>query len=934
MAGKVYEIAFEIASNLSSKFKSSFRQASASAEALAESISSISGRAGQIEAIKKMRREVLEGARAYSNARQRATELGRAVGQMTRKNKTLEAALNAEKAALAQLRAAYGSNNAALKSVEYQAAKDRVKQLSDEYAAAVVQSRNLTAEFEAARGACNDAEAALQAQRVALRQAERETGTLGVSTRDLDDETNRLERETRELAERQEQLARSAEVAAARQRRLDTINEGLARTNDRLSRASGNVLTAYGNIISMGTTIAGPLVGAAKAAMEFEDAMADVKKVVNFDEATNEAGEFAQAITEMSNRIPIASNGLAAIAAAAGQSGIAKKDILAFTEQAAKMGVAFDITAEQAGEMMSKWRSGMGLTQEQTNALADATNELANNNAAAAAEIGEVLQRYGALGKMSGLNEKQLAAMAATTIGAGASAETATTGIKAFMKMLSKGASMSSNQAAAFEGIGLDPEQIQKDLQKDGPKAIVETLKTIKSRVPEERINEFLGVMFGDEAAVAIGPMLGNLELLEKNFALVADSTSYAGSMQKEFTARSGTASNSIQLAKNAAGNFASTIGELLLPHIKDLSAKFVDIAGRASKWASENKELVITGLKVAAAVGGLIIGLNALAILFNVVIWPAMKLYQGFLLLKKAIFITRGAMVALRSSTLAAAVANKILTARIVAASLGAKMAALPTKLLGIAQKGAAVGARALGLAMKAIPIVALISAFITACVYADKLKQGWEWLKAKTLELWNTFAEKFPFLAGYVQTAFGPIIVWVRTIIDVFMELINAIKNVFSGEWEAAWQNVKNIFVKIWEGMKDTIKVPLNGIIRMINSISFTVPDWVPVHGGKTFSPNIPMLANGGIATRATQAIIGEGSEPEAVMPLSKLDNLLSTNGGAGGISINFAPVINVSGGGDVYGEVTRGLEAGRESLKRELERLLRDQRRVSYA
>jgi SLT domain-containing protein len=92
----------------------------------------------------------------------------------------------------------------------------------------------------------------------------------------------------------------------------------------------------------------------------------------------------------------------------------------------------------------------------------------------------------------------------------------------------------------------------------------------------------------------------------------------------------------------------------------------------------------------------------------------------------------------------------------------------------------------------------------------------------------------------------------------------------------------------------------------------------------------PKIPELAQGGIATRSTLANIGEGREPEAVMPLSKLDRMLSSEGG---VNVTFSPVINITGGGDVYGEVRRGLAAGQESLKKELERLWANQKRLSY-
>ena len=67
----------------------------------------------------------------------------------------------------------------------------------------------------------------------------------------------------------------------------------------------------------------------------------------------------------------------------------------------------------------------------------------------------------------------------------------------------------------------------------------------------------------------------------------------------------------------------------------------------------------------------------------------------------------------------------------------------------------------------------------------------------------------------------------------------------------------------------------------IRGINSLSFNVPSWIPGIGGSHFGvnlPTIPALAEGGIVTKATMALVGEGKEHEAVIPLSKLDKLVS--------------------------------------------------------
>ena len=66
---------------------------------------------------------------------------------------------------------------------------------------------------------------------------------------------------------------------------------------------------------------------------------------------------------------------------------------------------------------------------------------------------------------------------------------------------------------------------------------------------------------------------------------------------------------------------------------------------------------------------------------------------------------------------------------------------------------------------------------------------------------------------------------------------------------------------------------KAPINGVISAINwviwkinSISVTIPDWVPGVGGKTLGfniPTIPQLAEGGVATSPTLAEIGEGGD-----------------------------------------------------------------------
>jgi hypothetical protein len=101
-----------------------------------------------------------------------------------------------------------------------------------------------------------------------------------------------------------------------------------------------------------------------------------------------------------------------------------------------------------------------------------------------------------------------------------------------------------------------------------------------------------------------------------------------------------------------------------------------------------------------------------------------------------------------------------------------------------------------------------------------------------------------------------------------------------------------INNVTIPAFEAMYTVAKTIFNGIAKIWNNtfgkLSFNIPGWVPGIGGKGFDvPNIPMLAEGGIVTGPTLAMIGEGNGPEAVIPLNRMGEF--GMGGGGGITIN---------------------------------------------
>jgi TP901 family phage tail tape measure protein len=829
-----------------------------------------------------------------------------------------------------------------------QKAEDRVRGLNKQYEKVgslikqTEKTKQLSAQYFRQKEALNNLRAAIQrtntTSSVMLSEEKRLAKAVNDSHRALNTQTKSLSTLRKELnltgrsldeVKRKQKLLAEQSAVASRVNKISKARAGLEFTENSWAEKGMGSMVA---LSTLGSSVMHYAQTPVKQAMQMEDAMAEIKKVVDFS-SPDGLQKMQAALEKMSLSIPITAEGLAKITAAAGQAGIAEPDLIRFTETAAKMGVAFDISAEEAGEMMAKWRSGMNLTQDQVESLADATNALSNNNAAMAKQVGEALKRYGALGKVAGLTEKQTAAMAATIIGAGAEAEVAATGMNAFMRALTKGGSMTDLQKAAFGNLGFDALQLQKDVQKNAPKTIFAVLEAVKTKLPKELQMQYLTAMFGEEGARAMGPMLANTEKLRENFDLVAESEKYAGSMEKEFLSRSATTSNALELASNAISYFARAVGDPMLGTLKERALDFVKLGEAAGTWIKENQTLVKWFLSISGVVLSCVAVFHILRVALFVLGTPILKLITTGMKLYEGLLLIRGGLSASTRAIKAYSFAMSIWKGGIL----------LATKALG----GLKMAASATGSALKFMftnPIGLAITAIATLVLAGIYLYKNWDEVKAKLVELWTAFEEKFPGLAATMKNIYeGSIKPTIDGIKTTFQGLISFISGVFSGDWTKAWEGAKTSFAGCFQALPDFAKGPLNLVISLANKAiaglnslgSFKIPDMVPGIGGQSVGiniPEIPMLAAGGIATGPSLAMVGEGREPEAILPLSRLGGMMGAAGPS--ISVNFSPVIQITGAGAVREDVQAGLRAGVADLKRELERLINSDRRLSYA
>lgn len=408
-------------------------------------------------------------------------------------------------------------------------------------------------------------------------------------------------------------LTKKLEKAKSAQRRLTRATELQQKVGAFRQQMRGNMIGAVETSVAVGAPV--------RAAMMFESAMADVKKVVDFD-TPEQFKTMEKDIINLTKHIPMAAEELAQIVAAGGQAGIARNDLTKFAEAAAQMGVAFDITAEEAGQTMAQWRSAFKMNQDQVNTLADQINFLGNTTAASAPKISEVVRRIGPLGEVGGAAAAEIAALGATMVSSGIQEEIAATGIKNMILNLTAGAAATKSQQEAFKSLGLDAKKMAKMMQEDAQGAILLVLGSLQE-LPKHTQASVMTDLFGKESVAAIAPLLTNMEALQDNLDKVGDATQYAGSMQKEFEARSDTTENHLQLLKNNANALAITVGKILLPGIVTLSGVISKAANKVQAFTEKHPALAKVLVIGTASVLGLSVALTGLMYVAGIIASP-----------------------------------------------------------------------------------------------------------------------------------------------------------------------------------------------------------------------------------------------------------------------------------------------------------------------
>ena len=249
---------------------------------------------------------------------------------------------------------------------------------------------------------------------------------------------------------------------------IGTVQNKISGLSKNLSRIGTVGLAAMGGLAA-GAVAA--IAGCTNEAVQFESNMSNVVKYVDgladstgkisnsiWSEDDNGNGKtFAEnykvmhkSLLDLSTQIPMTAEELTQLAAAAGQSGKgisdlvkfdSKGNITGFLKDAAMMGTAMDISAEQAGDWAAKWEVAFGMNHDQIMVLADQINYLGANSATTAAEIAQVVNDAASLGQIGGLHVSTTAALADAVLAMGVDSGKAATSISRIISNMSLGTS-------------------------------------------------------------------------------------------------------------------------------------------------------------------------------------------------------------------------------------------------------------------------------------------------------------------------------------------------------------------------------------------------------------------------------------------------------------------------------------------------------------
>ena len=657
---------------------------------------------------------------------------------------------------------------------EYNKAAKNLEQLRKAYA----KSNNVTAEF---KEQVKNAEKQVDKLN---KQKERQKHVFEAARSALENEGIKLEGYKKKLKEVNEELKKQEKL-----KKDLSKAQAISDMGDQFSKKGSEQLRRGA---ATGAALAIPV----KFYMDVEESQADLRKILG-----KEAEKYYDDLAELSKNGPLSQIEINEIAGSLAQSGIKGEDIVAYSDMAGKMKVAFDISTDEAGTFLAKTKEQLNLSKDELFSYMDTLNMLSNNYSVTAAQLADVSARTGGFAKSINLSKESNMAFATSLISTGVTAEQTSTVLGKLYSELSQGAN-TKNKAAALEQLGFDPRTINKEMAENAEGTILKVLEKIKNSNVADK-SALISDIFGSDKSVINGlsVLSENLDGVKEKLDKAKQAVSENEKVNGEYEDRLNTLTNQLKIFRNNAFNALADIGKSIAPELKETLNTLKEFAGKIANFIKENPKLVAFIVKLVAGFAAMNLGMG---VANKLLLGPFTKgvgwLYKfGAFKSKGGVFFALKKMFPLASKLFGTFV--KIGT------FIGGKFIGI-IKMVGLALKAAFV-ANPVGLIIAAI--VAVIAIFVL-------LYKKCEWFRKGVDKAWKAIKEGFKATWTWIKNKFHALMelgakVWakIKEYKALFIPFIGIFVVLYQKcEWfrngvNAVWKAIKNAFTNTWQWIKD---------------------------------------------------------------------------------------------------------------------------------
>lgn len=711
---------------------------------------------------------------------------------------------------------------------------------------------------------------------------------------------------------------------------------------------------AMGSFSSAMVTAAGvyssfsPLKGAISTAADYESALSKVQAITGSN--AEEMERLRATASQLGASTMFSAKQSAEAMSYLGMAGWKTEQIIAGMPGLLDLAAASGSDLATVADIVSDDLTAFGMKAEQAGHMADVMAAASTNANTNVEMMGMTFKYAGALGYS--LEDVSLAT--GLMANAGIKGEQAGTSLRAIMTRL---VSPPSDAAKALDKLGISAKNV------DG------TMKPFRQTMQELR-EKFAGLSDAEKAELASSiagqeAMSGFLSVVnasDADFAKLSNAVDNAdGAAGKMAKTMQNNARGALTKLKSAMESIEIAIGSTVLPILASFASKIADIAGEFGKWAEAHP--TITGIAVALAglIGSAVIGVSVFGALAD-------------------------SLIAIKA---AAAVFK--------ASSMFAGLSGMLGPLAGIMAIGWPLVAVIGAIAAAAMLLYSNWDAVCeVAAVVSNKISAAWEQTQERLQPAFDTINGACERLVGLLGGAgegssvvsaalntlgavvvtvveialsgFALIIETLATVFDTAVtvcgNILDFVGNVFTGNWQGAWENIVNIFSSVFEGVWN---IASNILGRITDKISSVASGLLGLGSGSGGGQDVSHNADGGIYRKGAFLTTFAEEGPEAAIPLDGSRRAVSlwqqtgqmlgmlpeggsspasealamagsiSGGNAGSstsnqnVSISIPITINGSADNSMLGSIQDNVK---EAVLRALEEIRHDESRVSFA